>query len=312
MNRISIAIFHRAKNKSPLSTLHITPYHIVMESSGKDNNLLSEEQSRLLDALKSSCPDATLEERIRFLRGKNYNLNIATKQLNAYLQWRRDHDLDDDKWNNRNDNGDDWKLASQKAFRRVNNHADHGAAVELPQILFTIQKGNKNACTEKDGDESNNQIMILHLIPALLDPKVAPLEVYSLTIAYYLDRQLDRHVDQAAYVLLDTRRGVGWPNTKAFALMSFIRQTISILQEMYPERLAKTIVFNLPWACKYLWEMVKPFLDPNTREKVVVCSGKDDPEAEPPQKVLCCDESIMTVKILERMEKMRRSLFAAE
>lgn len=260
------------------------------------------ERIQLLDKIALNCPNATLEEQIRFLRGKNYKLDIATEKLTAYLEWRKEHGLNDDDWNTTAE--DDWKTSSQKAFRKVNKNDDDATEISLPQILFTIQKGNKK--NNIDDDTTKNQMMVLHLIPARIDTKVASLEVYSLTIAYYLDRQLDRHVDQAACVLLDTRRGVGWPNTKAFALMSFIRQTTNILQEMFPERLAKCILFNVPLACKWLWEMAKPFLDPSTRNKVVLCSGKDDPQAEAPQKTL---GEIVSLGTLERMEKMRRSLY---
>ncbi|KAI9718077.1 MAG: hypothetical protein M1812_004335 [Candelaria pacifica] len=46
------------------------------------------------------------------------------------------------------------------------------------------------------------------------------------------------------------------------------RQTLSILQTHYPERLGRALVINVPWAVWGFFKLITPFIDPLTREKL--------------------------------------------
>ncbi|KAI9837224.1 MAG: hypothetical protein M1819_000298 [Sarea resinae] len=46
------------------------------------------------------------------------------------------------------------------------------------------------------------------------------------------------------------------------------RQTLSILQNHYPERLGRALVINVPWAVWGFFKLITPFIDPLTREKL--------------------------------------------
>ncbi|KAF8104914.1 hypothetical protein N665_0165s0003 [Sinapis alba] len=46
------------------------------------------------------------------------------------------------------------------------------------------------------------------------------------------------------------------------------RETAHVLQEHYPERLGLAVLYNPPKIFEPFWKMVKPFLDPKTRNKV--------------------------------------------
>ena len=46
------------------------------------------------------------------------------------------------------------------------------------------------------------------------------------------------------------------------------RQTLSILQNHYPERLGNACVKNVPWIVWGFFKLINPFIDPLTREKM--------------------------------------------
>ena len=57
--------------------------------------------------------------------------------------------------------------------------------------------------------------------------------------------------------------------------MSTTKHSIVILQNHYPERMYRVYICNAPMYFRGFWAMVKPFLDQVTRDKLVVCSGKE-------------------------------------
>lgn len=56
--------------------------------------------------------------------------------------------------------------------------------------------------------------------------------------------------------------------------LSTSRYTLEILQNHYPERMNHIFVLNPPFVFKAFWSLVRNFVDPVTKEKLVFCSGK--------------------------------------
>lgn len=56
-------------------------------------------------------------------------------------------------------------------------------------------------------------------------------------------------------------------------------EILSILQNHYPERLGLAIMFNPPMSMSVFWNMVKPFVDPVTSQKVQFVSGRNPEKA---------------------------------
>lgn len=56
--------------------------------------------------------------------------------------------------------------------------------------------------------------------------------------------------------------------------MSTSRYTLDILQKHYPERMHKAYICNPPFVFRTFWSLIRPFIDPTTKEKIVFCHGK--------------------------------------
>jgi hypothetical protein len=56
--------------------------------------------------------------------------------------------------------------------------------------------------------------------------------------------------------------------------MSTSKYTLEILQKHYPESLFHAYVCNPPMVFRTFWMLIRPFVDPVTKEKIVFCSGK--------------------------------------
>jgi hypothetical protein len=60
--------------------------------------------------------------------------------------------------------------------------------------------------------------------------------------------------------------------------MSTNRWTINILQNHYPERLYKAYILHPGFFFKTFLQVIRPFLDPVTRDKIVICGGNTAPD----------------------------------
>lgn len=56
--------------------------------------------------------------------------------------------------------------------------------------------------------------------------------------------------------------------------MSVSRMTLDILQKHYPERMYRAYVCNAPFIFRTFFALIRPFIDPITKQKIVMCHGK--------------------------------------
>jgi len=57
--------------------------------------------------------------------------------------------------------------------------------------------------------------------------------------------------------------------------MSTTQYTLEILQKHYPERMRHFYLLHPPFVFKVFWNLIKHFVDPVTKEKIVFCAGKN-------------------------------------
>lgn len=66
-------------------------------------------------------------------------------------------------------------------------------------------------------------------------------------------------------------QGVGYANSDVRAYIA----TIEIMQNYYPERLGKALMVHVPYIFMKAWKMVYPFIDANTRAKIMFIDDKN-------------------------------------
>jgi hypothetical protein len=72
------------------------------------------------------------------------------------------------------------------------------------------------------------------------------------------------HDAEKLVILIDF---TGWTLATA-PPMKTSRETLSILQDHFPERLAVAVCYNPPWIFAVFWKAISPFIDPATYRKI--------------------------------------------
>ena len=88
-------------------------------------------------------------------------------------------------------------------------------------------------------------------------------------------------------------------NPKPLSILSFGRESISILQQYFPERLSQCILFPMPKSAMIFFKMVRPFIDVDTRKRLVVISGDSSRSAKIPKGKLAAHISPENIDVLE-------------
>mmetsp|Transcript_20721 Transcript_20721/g.57583 ORF Transcript_20721/g.57583 Transcript_20721/m.57583 type:complete len:252 (-) Transcript_20721:166-921(-) len=60
--------------------------------------------------------------------------------------------------------------------------------------------------------------------------------------------------------------------------MSVTRKILDILQSLYPERMHRAYICNPPFVFRTFWALVKPFIDPATKRKIMFCTSSSSKE----------------------------------
>ncbi|XP_073040028.1 uncharacterized protein [Primulina eburnea] len=91
-------------------------------------------------------------------------------------------------------------------------------------------------------------------------------------LVFSLDRLCSRIPDYGPekFIIIGDLKGYGYRNSDVRGYLA----AISILQDCYPERLGKVLVINAPYIFMTLWKIIYPFIDTNTRNKIVFVDNK--------------------------------------
>lgn len=188
---------------------------------------------------------------LRHLRANDGNLTKAIQSLQTTLQWRQTFGVDRIRSGM---NGGDQEM--ETVLRRENETGKiyvRGYDAEGRALMY-MRPARENTHQE----EHNMQHLVWNMEKAIACTRTKsqqlgaepPLEKFNLVIDY---------------------EGFKLRNAPP---MSTAKYTLEILQKHYPERLYRAYVLNPPLVFRTFWTLIRPFVDPVTKQKIVFCTGK--------------------------------------
>ncbi|CAA0816406.1 Sec14p-like phosphatidylinositol transfer family protein [Striga hermonthica] len=90
-------------------------------------------------------------------------------------------------------------------------------------------------------------------------------------VVFVLDKLCRSNLDgQEKFTVIADLQGYGYCNSDVRGCLA----SLSILQDYYPERLGKVYNIHVPYVFMTLWKIICPFIDKNTRKKIVFVENK--------------------------------------
>ncbi|KAM0856819.1 hypothetical protein ACQ4PT_048874 [Festuca glaucescens] len=118
-------------------------------------------------------------------------------------------------------------------------------------------------------DRAGRPVMLA--FPARHFPAKRDMATFKRFIVYLLDSICARMPrGQEKFMCIVDLKGWGYTNCDVRAYIA----AIEIMQNYYPERLGKALMIHVPYLFMKAWNMVKPFIDANTKDKFVFIDDK--------------------------------------
>jgi hypothetical protein len=256
-------------------------------------------------AVKKALEVEESMKRAKELEKKPAEAAKMTKQEKVEANY--DIDMDDEKPSENEDGkeesksgGDEDEATKKNDATAKKDNEDGDVAKGLSQFIFLHKSKDGTPIKDKSGHS------ILHVLPAMINRKVATAETYGLAVSFYLDSKLDRSSDEKMTIFLDVRAGEGWPNPVAFRMINFVRKVMNMLQAHYPERCESLVLFPVPRAAMGVWGAIKRVFGYGSMGKVVLVSGPALRDSPLPKERL---EEYIDGEVLDLSEHVRLDNF---
>ncbi|KAK9108623.1 hypothetical protein Syun_024634 [Stephania yunnanensis] len=172
----------------------------------------------------------------RFLRARDLDIEMASAMFLKYLKWRREF--------------------VPKGFI-----SESEVARDLAQDKMFMQ----------GVDKKGRPIVLAIGRKHYPHPEKGGVEELKRYVVYVLDKISERMpIGQEKFVGIGDVGGWGYSNCDIRGYIA----SLSILQDYYPERLGKMFLVHVPYIFMAAWKIIYPFIDKNTREKIVFVENK--------------------------------------
>ncbi|KAK6147909.1 hypothetical protein DH2020_018821 [Rehmannia glutinosa] len=209
----------------------------VFEEKDETND---EENKRLgllratLEEKDSSCKDLDDLTLRRFLRARDLHAEKASLMVMKYLTWRRTFVPKGSISESEIPN----EIAQNKMFMQGRDKQGRPIAVVFGSRHFVCKGG---------------------------------VDEFRRYLVFALDKLCSRIPDgQEKFTIIGDLQGYGYCNSDFRGNLA----AVSILQDYYPERLGKLYNIHVPYIFMKMWKIVSPFIDKNTRKKIVFVENK--------------------------------------
>ncbi|XP_047942143.1 phosphatidylinositol transfer protein 3-like [Salvia hispanica] len=170
----------------------------------------------------------------RFLRARDLDVDKASAMFLKYLKWRRE--------------------SIPNGFISPS---------EIPNELA------QNKLFVQGHDKAGRPIMLV--FAARHKPASTTVEEIKRFVIYILEKICSRMPSgHEKFTTIADLQGWGYANSDIRGYLA----ALSILQDCYPERLGKLLIINAPYIFMTAWKMVYPFIDKNTKRRIVFVEDK--------------------------------------
>jgi hypothetical protein len=182
----------------------------------------------------------------RYLRARKWDVAHTIKSMLEMIQWRIDNQVDSIL--------EDVPTARRMDFlRRIIPSSNHG-----------YTKADRPLYIEKSG-----QILVDHLLTQFKTEELIQCHIYWLEFncqrARERSRQLGKHIESFSMI-----SDLHSCKPEIRKVLNIFKQSVYIDDNYYPERLGQMFIVNPPLIFPALWAIVKPWLDPVTKAKIIV------------------------------------------
>lgn len=192
-----------------------------------------------------AMPDENMP--LRHLRADKGDVTKAIKRIKHAIHWRQDFGVND--------------------MLRAATNPTTDEEKEIQSILKHESSPGKMYVRNHD----NSKRAILYMFPVKENTNHQKHNIMHLV--YALERAIactEKNGLEKMTIVMDFKH---W-KMKHSGPMATTKATIHILQECYVERMARVYITNAPLVFRTFWSLVKPFIDPVSKSKIVFCSSK--------------------------------------
>jgi hypothetical protein len=183
---------------------------------------------------------------LRFIRAREFKIPAAVAMYKTMLKWREDNCV-----NNILDDPD----PLEDMFQSFCGHRNHGYSYEGHPVYYErtglVRVGDMLKHCKSDDDIVRRHVRFME---------------HAMRRAQFSSMENRRNVEKIIMIhdLAHLKFTVETVGVKIF------QKTVTVDQQMYPERLHKVFIINAPLSFRGVWAVVKPFIDPKTAQKIKI------------------------------------------
>jgi len=167
------------------------------------------------------------------------------------------------------------------------------------QYLYTYKRATGEYAKCKKGE------IVVHIVPARINLEEVNSETHALAMTLLMILNLSRLEEQdRVHMVVDIRRGEGWPNIKAPRLIPLARTVNKWFPSFFPGRITSCLAYPIPGPAMILYYIFKGLIPKHNRDKLQVVAGCDHPLSPPPKDILL----YMDQDVVDAMEARRQEL----
>ena len=150
--------------------------------------------------------------------------------------------------------------------------AGAGSADELAAAAAPVDSDGRDRFVQFGGTQGVDRVVLVEGARYDVDVDV---DAYVAFVCRKLDGVVSSDDARRLLVLVDCRPQEGWRNPAVYGHVPLIRALSNVVPDMYPERLARVVVYPLPSWATFVLGSITALLSEATAQKIVFLAGDD-------------------------------------